>query len=81
MVPYLKGIHLTIDGWWEGRDEEGFKRRRKAKPKGGGLMTWEWEAERWVDADPTDLERMGDGSQEVPEMVKRYPASPQTSTH
>ena len=23
-VPYLKGIHLTLDGWREGRDDEGW---------------------------------------------------------
>jgi hypothetical protein len=25
MVPYLKGFHLTIDGWRKGRDSEGWK--------------------------------------------------------
>jgi len=25
MVPYLKGIHLTLDGWRPGRDVEGWK--------------------------------------------------------
>jgi hypothetical protein len=25
MVPYLKGIHLTLDGWRQGRDCEGWK--------------------------------------------------------
>jgi len=25
MVPYLKGLHLTLDGWREGRDDEGWK--------------------------------------------------------
>ena len=25
MVPYLKGIHLTLDSWRKGRDEEGWK--------------------------------------------------------
>jgi len=25
MVPYLKGIHLTLDGWRDGRDNEGWK--------------------------------------------------------
>ena len=25
MVPYLKGIHLTLDGWRQGRDLEGWK--------------------------------------------------------
>jgi hypothetical protein len=26
MVPYLKGIHLTIDHWRPGRDDDGWKR-------------------------------------------------------
>jgi hypothetical protein len=25
MVPYLKGVHLIIDGWRKGRDSEGLK--------------------------------------------------------
>jgi len=25
MVPYFKGIHLTIVGWRQGRDDEGWK--------------------------------------------------------
>ena len=25
MVPYLKGIHLTLVGWRQGRDDEGWK--------------------------------------------------------
>jgi hypothetical protein len=25
MVPYLKGMHLTLDGWRDGRDSEGWK--------------------------------------------------------
>jgi hypothetical protein len=29
MVPYLKGIHLTLDRWQEGRREDGWKRSRK----------------------------------------------------
>ena len=27
LVPYFKGIHLTLDSWREGRDEEGWKRQ------------------------------------------------------
>ena len=26
MVPYLKGIHLTLDSWRDGRDDDGWKR-------------------------------------------------------
>ena len=29
LVPYLKGVHLTIDGWRPDRDEQGWKRRRQ----------------------------------------------------
>jgi len=36
-------------------------------------MTWEWEAEQWMDVDPTDLERAGDSSQDAPEMVTEVP--------
>lgn len=25
MVPYLKGIHQTLDGWWGGRESDGWK--------------------------------------------------------
>ena len=28
MVPYLKGIHLTLDSWRPGRDKEGWKERK-----------------------------------------------------
>jgi hypothetical protein len=29
MVPYLKGIHLTLNTWQEGRRQDGWKRSRK----------------------------------------------------
>jgi hypothetical protein len=29
MVPYLKGVHLTIDGWRPDRTDQGWKRRRQ----------------------------------------------------
>jgi hypothetical protein len=28
LVPYLKGIHLTLDSWRSGRNEDGWKRSR-----------------------------------------------------
>jgi hypothetical protein len=28
LVPYLKGIHLTLDSWRSGRNEDGWKRTR-----------------------------------------------------
>jgi len=29
ITPYLKGIHLTIDSWRDGRDKEGWKEKKK----------------------------------------------------
>jgi hypothetical protein len=29
LVPYLKGVHLTIDGWRPDRNDQGWKRRRQ----------------------------------------------------
>ena len=45
MPPYLKGLHLTIDGWRPGRDAEGFKVKagvRRVRP----FIFWEWEEEQ-----------------------------------
>eukprot|EP00957_Ditylum_brightwellii_P124483 9487025-Ditylum_brightwellii.AAC.1 len=25
IVPYLKGIHLTLESWWQDRDDKGWK--------------------------------------------------------
>jgi len=33
MVPYLKGIHLTLDSWREGRDDDGWKLKANARRK------------------------------------------------
>ena len=41
MVPYLKGVHLTLDGWRKGRDAEGWK-------------VTNWEArEAWANGEDT----------------------------
>lgn len=38
LVPYIKGMHLTLDGWQKGRDDEGWKivgrKAREAQAKG-----------------------------------------------
>lgn len=36
-ILYLKEIHLTINGWREGRDEEGLRERRDPDPVGGQM--------------------------------------------
>ena len=38
LVPYLKGIHLTLDSWREGRDEEGWKQKKKNKFPGDDIQ-------------------------------------------
>ena len=45
--PYLKGVHLTIDGWRPDRDEQGWKRRSQeieALPKNGVLDDYDHRA-------------------------------------
>ena len=42
MTPYLKGLHLNIDGWREGRDKDFYK--IKSQPR-VHLKVWEWEHE------------------------------------
>ena len=32
-MPYLNGLHLTIDGWREGRDQEGWRIKRHTHPE------------------------------------------------
>ena len=73
MVPYLKGIHLTIDGWREGRDQEGFKRKKAPKPRGNHAMRWEWEGERWIDVAGDDVEGYTHESPESPDRVTGVP--------
>eukprot|EP00956_Cyclotella_meneghiniana_P033568 scaffold97112_cov54-Cyclotella_meneghiniana.AAC.1 len=59
MPPYLKGLHLTIDGWRPGRDEEGFKLKEGVRRK-RPYIAWEWELEYLVDLTPEEFaKRMG----------------------
>ena len=71
MVPYLKGIHLTIDSWREDRDREGYRKKRpKAVGKDGNWM-WNWEQDRWYDA---DLEPPEEARQlDAPDLVTGVP--------
>jgi hypothetical protein len=32
MVPHLNGLHLTIDGWRDSRDDEGWRKKRHTRP-------------------------------------------------
>ncbi len=45
MMPFIKGFHLTTDGWRDGRDAEGWK-LLKRKHEGGGY--WDTARDQWV---------------------------------
>ena len=45
MMPYLKGVHLTIDGRREGRYKESYKTKSQPRVR---LKVWEWEHENWL---------------------------------
>jgi hypothetical protein len=71
MVPYLKGIHLTIDSWREDRDTEGYRRKKPKAIHKEGNWSWNWEQEKWYDADlePPEDSRATD----APELVTGVP--------
>ena len=59
MVPYLKGLYLTIDAWWEDRDVKGYKRRPPKANLGVGNWEWNWNKDRWynLDLEPPEEDR------------------------
>ena len=64
MTPYLKGFHLTIDGWRPDRDGEGWKKRkRRPNPtvfsEEGLKAQGEYESEL-IEADPAEAPKMVD---------------------
>ena len=65
MTPYLKGLHLTIDGWRPGRDADGYKAKDRR------FQVWRWEQEEWIDLSPQDLEMVATGDR--PTTVKAAP--------
>eukprot|EP00956_Cyclotella_meneghiniana_P002842 scaffold3367_cov32-Cyclotella_meneghiniana.AAC.1 len=68
MPTYLKGLHLTIDGWRPGRDAEGFKVKagvRRARP----FIFWEWEEEQWIDLSEEAYDEIA-GAAKPPERVR-----------
>ena len=46
MTTYLKGLHLIIDGWREGRDKEFLKTYSQLRVH---LQVWEWENNNWIE--------------------------------
>ena len=67
MPPYLKGIHLTLDGWRPDRDAHGYRVQQK-KPQVPSV--WEWESEAWIDVDMNSLDP---DDLEAPETVRAAP--------
>ena len=55
MTPYLKGLHLNIDGWIEGRDKDFYK--IKSQPR-VHLKVWEWDHENWLQERELEVLRM-----------------------
>ena len=69
MPPYLKGLHLTIDSWREGRNKAGWKVKRPRAQQ----VIWEWEGEQWVDMNPEDYAAVTTGPSKAPERVIAVP--------
>ena len=46
MIPYLKVLHLKIDGWGEGSNKDLYK--IKSQPW-VYLKVWEWEHDNWLE--------------------------------
>ena len=46
MTPYLKSLHMTIDGWREGRDKDFYKIKNQPRVR---LKVWDWEHEHWLE--------------------------------
>ena len=65
ITPYIKGLHLTIDGWRPGRDEQGWRTKKSKIARelgnaamgdpinrsGGTVMIWKGPEDGWVEED------------------------------
>ena len=64
MTPYLKGLHITIDGWRPGRDNELWPEySQKPKDQQREVQVWKWNSESWMEEGETDRE---DAQEECP---------------
>ena len=69
MKPYLKGLHMTIDGWIEGRDKELY--RIKSQPR-VRLKVWEWEHENCLEEREMEVLRLNK-DETAPEWIDPAP--------
>ena len=59
MTPYLKGLHLTIDGWRAGRDKELWPEySNKSKDQQREVRVWKWNLESWMEEGEIDGEEV-----------------------
>lgn len=68
MVPFLKGIHLTLDGWRPDRDEEGWKVPPFREKGWGGFGCDNWNGDLDGDSDEDE-----DSLEKPPKDVKAVP--------
>ncbi|KAL7519144.1 hypothetical protein ACHAWX_003937 [Stephanocyclus meneghinianus] len=54
VAPHLKGLHLSINGWREGQDWEGYK-VAKPSPMPTCQFVWNWESDAWIDIPQSNL--------------------------
>ena len=70
LTPFLKGIHLTLDGWRKGRDAEGWKDNSISNTQ---IEEEDKENEEWYQSDEEDDEDILiiNGSKEDPTYLKK----------
>jgi len=74
MIPYLNGLHMTIDGWREGRDEEGWK--LPPRPKAPTIVTQNWSTSHSGTEVPIDTKVPSVTAASTPTPPKFPPATP-----
>ena len=69
MTPYLKDLHLTIDGWRDGRDKDFYKIIIQPRVR---LKVWDWEHENWLEERELEVLRMNK-DETVPGWLEPHP--------
>ena len=69
--PYLKGLHLTIDGWRPNRDSDGYKKKREKRMQ-ANVLHWKEAEEAFERGETEDLSGFEDAEEalEAPTTVK-----------
>ena len=69
MTSYLKGLHLTIYGWIEGRYKDFYKIKSQPWVR---LKVWEWERGNWLEERELEVLRMNK-DETAPEFLEPAP--------